>query len=181
MCTRAPCTCAHAWQAGRQAARSTLLTYFTYFTYLQVPKASARESKDSSGKLEVNGTVEQIVSNKRKEHNTLNEHLDCIEDILSPTAPLQVHAHVHVYVYAPGGHVACTWWACGVYMVGCTCACGECIHGRVHGHARAHMHVRACTCTLLLQVAWSQAVTCTCTHTHAHTHIHMHAGCVEQG
>lgn len=55
-----------------------------------VPKASARESKDSSGKLEVNGTVEQIVSNKRKEHNTLNEHLDCIEDILSPTAPLQV-------------------------------------------------------------------------------------------
>jgi len=51
---------------------------------------SAREGKDSSGKLEVNGTVEQFVSNKRQSQATLNEHLDCIEDILSPAAPLQV-------------------------------------------------------------------------------------------
>ena len=35
-------------------------------------------------------TVEQYVANRRKQQATLNEYLDCIEDILSPAAPLQV-------------------------------------------------------------------------------------------
>jgi len=44
----------------------------------------------ASDRLEVHGTVEQYVANKRKQQETLNEYLDCIEDILSPSAPLQV-------------------------------------------------------------------------------------------
>jgi len=44
----------------------------------------------TSDRLEVNGTVEQFVANKRKQQETLNEYLDCIEDILSPSAPLHV-------------------------------------------------------------------------------------------
>ena len=40
--------------------------------------------------LEVHGTVEQYVSTKRKQQETLEEYLDCIEDMLCPTAPLSV-------------------------------------------------------------------------------------------
>ena len=39
---------------------------------------------------EVNATVEKYVSNKRAQEGTINEYLDCIEDILCPAAPLQV-------------------------------------------------------------------------------------------
>lgn len=47
----------------------------------------------ASDRLEVNGTVEQYVANKRRHQEMLNEYLDCIEDILSPSAPLQVAFH----------------------------------------------------------------------------------------
>ena len=40
--------------------------------------------------LEVHGTVEQYVSTKRKQQETLEEYLECIEDILCPVAPLTV-------------------------------------------------------------------------------------------
>lgn len=40
--------------------------------------------------LEVNATVERFVANKRAQQTSVNEFLDCIEDILSPAAPLQV-------------------------------------------------------------------------------------------
>jgi len=39
---------------------------------------------------EVNATVEKYVANKRAQQETINEYLDCIEDILSPGAPMQV-------------------------------------------------------------------------------------------
>ena len=38
---------------------------------------------------EVNATVEKYVANRRVVQETINEYLDCIEDILSPGAPLQ--------------------------------------------------------------------------------------------
>ena len=41
-------------------------------------------------RLEVHGTVESFVANKRKQQETINEYLDCIEDMLTPSAPLQV-------------------------------------------------------------------------------------------
>ena len=41
-------------------------------------------------RLEVNATVERFVANKRAQQTSVNEFLDCIEDILSPAAPLQV-------------------------------------------------------------------------------------------
>mmetsp|Transcript_76507 Transcript_76507/g.127515 ORF Transcript_76507/g.127515 Transcript_76507/m.127515 type:complete len:466 (+) Transcript_76507:67-1464(+) len=39
---------------------------------------------------EVNATVEKYVANKRAQQETINEYLDCIEDILSPGTPMQV-------------------------------------------------------------------------------------------
>ena len=38
----------------------------------------------------MHGTVESFVANKRKQQETINEYLDCIEDMLTPSAPLQV-------------------------------------------------------------------------------------------
>uniref|UniRef100_A0A7S3ERX0 Uncharacterized protein n=1 Tax=Haptolina ericina TaxID=156174 RepID=A0A7S3ERX0_9EUKA len=39
---------------------------------------------------DVNAAVERYVANKRAKQETINEYLDCIEDFLSPAAPLQV-------------------------------------------------------------------------------------------
>lgn len=39
---------------------------------------------------DVNAAVENYVANKRAKQETINEYLDCIEDYLSPAAPLQV-------------------------------------------------------------------------------------------
>jgi hypothetical protein len=67
-----------------------------------VPSASPAKAANGSAKkpaaapsaapdrLEVHGTVESFVANKRKQQETINEYLDCIEDMLTPSAPLQV-------------------------------------------------------------------------------------------
>jgi len=83
-----------ALAAAREANRSSKVDAAPAGLPLPAPikcdNPSHKHDNGSGTKLEVNGTVETFVSNKRKSAETLNEYLDCIEDILSPTAPLQV-------------------------------------------------------------------------------------------